>query len=278
MRFIGSHSIASTLHAFLRSNKDRYYDREILDIPAGRGETVSLLQEIGANAHAMDLFPERFECPGVSCTYADLNETIPAEAERYDYVLCQEGIEHISDQPAALKELARILRPGGTLILTTPNPSNIRSRLSYLLNESEHYKLMPPNEIDTIWLSEEGNSQDKIYYGHSFLISLTKLRFLARLAGFSISRIHYDRANNLSALLLPFVYPLILMTGVSSYRRAIRKRKDIDEKIKRLIFKDVLKTAIDPRNLIVSHIFVEFKKTSSPEAVISDLRALNKLS
>lgn len=278
MRFTGNHSIASTLHSFIRSNERRFSGKRVLDIPAGRGETVALLQQIGASVHAMDLFPNRFDCADAHCEYADLNESIPAESEAYDFVFCQEGIEHISDQPAALRELARVLRPGGSLILTTPNPSNLRSRLSHLLNEAEHYRLMPPNEVDTIWLSEENNDQDKIYYGHNFLITLTKLRFLARLAGLSVSLIHHDRANNFSALLLPFFYPFILLTSISSYRRALRKRLDVSPHIKKNIYKDVLKTAIDPRNLIVSHIFVEFKKTSSTDGVIAELRALNKLS
>lgn len=277
MRFTGSHSITSTLHEFIRDNRERFRNQKLLDIPAGRGETVVLLRELGAEAHAADLFPERFNCPGVACHYADLNDGIPFDAETFDDVFCQEGIEHISDQPAALRELSRILRPGGSLILTTPNPSNLRSRLSYLLNESEHYKLMPPNEVDTIWLSGDAAGRDNVYYGHCFLISLTKLKFLASLAGLSIEKIHNDRANNFSAILLPVLYPFILLTSITSYRRAMRKRTDVDKQTRKRIYKDVLKTAIDPRNLVVSHIFVEFKKTSTPDAVVSELRKLNKL-
>jgi 2-polyprenyl-3-methyl-5-hydroxy-6-metoxy-1,4-benzoquinol methylase len=38
-----------------------------------------------------------------------------------DTVICCETIEHVPDPPGAVRELARVLRPGGRLFLTTPN-------------------------------------------------------------------------------------------------------------------------------------------------------------
>ncbi len=45
----------------------------------------------------------------------------PLRDETYDLVLCNHVIEHIRDDDVALRELARILRPGGMLILGVPN-------------------------------------------------------------------------------------------------------------------------------------------------------------
>jgi 2-polyprenyl-3-methyl-5-hydroxy-6-metoxy-1,4-benzoquinol methylase len=41
--------------------------------------------------------------------------------EEFDTVLSCETIEHVPDPPRAIRELARVLRPGGRLYLTTPN-------------------------------------------------------------------------------------------------------------------------------------------------------------
>lgn len=45
---------------------------------------------------------------------------IPVEDESFDVVLCTEVFEHLPEPVKALKEFARILRPGGRLILTAP--------------------------------------------------------------------------------------------------------------------------------------------------------------
>jgi SAM-dependent methyltransferase len=45
---------------------------------------------------------------------------IPAPDESFDAVLCSEVLEHVPDPTRALDEFARLLRPGGKLIITAP--------------------------------------------------------------------------------------------------------------------------------------------------------------
>jgi SAM-dependent methyltransferase len=45
---------------------------------------------------------------------------IPAPNDSFDVVLCTEVLEHLPDPVAAITELARLLRPGGLLLLTAP--------------------------------------------------------------------------------------------------------------------------------------------------------------
>jgi SAM-dependent methyltransferase len=59
-------------------------------------------------------------------------EALPLEDESFDLVLCSQVIEHLLDPDAGLRELARVLRPGGTLILTTDNARNLVTRALYL--------------------------------------------------------------------------------------------------------------------------------------------------
>jgi SAM-dependent methyltransferase len=48
-------------------------------------------------------------------------EALPLEDDAFDLVLCTQVIEHLIDVEAGMRELARVLRPGGTLVLTTDN-------------------------------------------------------------------------------------------------------------------------------------------------------------
>ena len=56
---------------------------------------------------------------------------IPLAAASFDAVVAGEVIEHLvpEDVLPALSECVRVLRPGGRLLLTTPNPSDIKRRL-----------------------------------------------------------------------------------------------------------------------------------------------------
>lgn len=43
-------------------------------------------------------------------------------AQSFDLILCTEVIEHIRHSPAALRGMQRLLKPGGVLVLSTPQP------------------------------------------------------------------------------------------------------------------------------------------------------------
>ncbi|HET6576056.1 MAG TPA: class I SAM-dependent methyltransferase [Fimbriiglobus sp.] len=57
---------------------------------------------------------------GVRWVQADI-QAIPFDDSSFDTVFSFETIEHVPDPPRAVRELARVLRPGGRLFLTTPN-------------------------------------------------------------------------------------------------------------------------------------------------------------
>jgi len=51
---------------------------------------------------------------------ADINKGIPIESETIDLIICTEVLEHLKEPFFALKEMRRILKGGGKLILTVP--------------------------------------------------------------------------------------------------------------------------------------------------------------
>jgi SAM-dependent methyltransferase len=59
-------------------------------------------------------------------------EALPFPDASFDLVLCSQAIEHLLDPALGARELARVLTPGGTLILTTDNDRNLVTRAFYL--------------------------------------------------------------------------------------------------------------------------------------------------
>lgn len=191
-------SIKYYVKKYLIANKDFYKDKKVIDFPAGEGITSRILKETGATPIPLDLFPEFFKTEGLKCERANIRDGLPVGNESADVLICQEGIEHFSDQYESLREFNRVLKPDGLLLITTPNYSNLRARMSYLLSESERFNsIMPPNELDSIWMSQQ-DITDEIYFGHIFLIGIQKLRVLAKLSGFKIKRYHPTRIKSTS--------------------------------------------------------------------------------
>jgi SAM-dependent methyltransferase len=269
-------SIKYHVKKFLLANADRFKNKTVVDIPAGNGITSRILKEIGATPIAFDLFPEYFEINEITCRRANVLDGIPVADHSADFVICQEGIEHFTDQFKAFKEFNRILKPNGSLIITTPNYSNLRARLSYFLSESERFNsIMPPNEIDSIWMNKQDITSE-IYFGHVFLIGIQKLRVLARLAGFKIRHIRFTRMRTTSLLLLILNYPFILCSNLITYYKNVRKHKGYDKDYQKSLYKEILKLNLNWRILVDATLFVEFEKMTDHKDVMKQIRGVHK--
>lgn len=102
--------------------------RDVFEIGCGRGAMARHLVEMGARSvTAADFSPSAVRqaqnlLEGTSATAAveDIQQISHGDAS-FDTVISFETIEHVPNPRRAVAELARVLRPGGTLILTTPN-------------------------------------------------------------------------------------------------------------------------------------------------------------
>jgi len=92
----------------------------LLDVGAGEAPWRELLPKgveyVGVDADLSGEFGMR-HLPDV--TYYD-GKTLPYDDNSFDHVLCTEVLEHVPDPAAFLLDLKRVLRRGGTLILTVP--------------------------------------------------------------------------------------------------------------------------------------------------------------
>jgi 2-polyprenyl-3-methyl-5-hydroxy-6-metoxy-1,4-benzoquinol methylase len=103
---------------------------DLLDFGAGMG---TLLRRLDAThrfrsvtaADIMKRPPDLSE--GVRWVECDLNERVPLPDSSFDVVLSAEVIEHLENPRAIAREWFRLLRPGGTLVVSTPNNESWRA-------------------------------------------------------------------------------------------------------------------------------------------------------
>jgi SAM-dependent methyltransferase len=258
MKWLGTGSIRHFVRAYIAS-LGNLAGKLCVDIPAGSGAISRYLRDAGAQVEAYDLFPEAFRVEGMTCTRADLHDRLPIPSEHADMVFCIEGIEHLSDQIQVLYECSRILKPGGRLLLTTPNLSNLRARLWTFVLDSYVAQRLPINELNAVRQEAAG----QLYFGHVFTIRAQRLRVLARVAGLRIVKVHSSKVSYGSVLLAP-VYPLLALANLFAYVKTSQALGHVDAVERQRVLREVVWLNLHPVILFDKKLFLEFEKVARP--------------
>jgi len=107
-----------------------------LDYGAGIGNFTRKLFASGRfeQIDGADILPRPENLPSaISWHRLDLNDADAIPAGSFDLVIAAEVIEHLENPRQVAREWLRILNPGGTLILSTPNNESIRSLMALLV-------------------------------------------------------------------------------------------------------------------------------------------------
>lgn len=181
----------------------------VLDAPCGEGALAQALVESGFDVCAADLDVTARALLGPRFRAADLNAPLPWPDAAFDAFFSTEGIEHLENRFLFLREARRVLRPGGTLVLTTPNIVALRSRARFLWSGFYHRDSRPLNESERRPLH------------HINLSTFSDLRYALHTAGFSIKEVG---ATHTKAVSWPYA---VLAPGMYLYTlAAFRKEKD----------------------------------------------------
>jgi SAM-dependent methyltransferase len=93
--------------------------------------------------------------PGISVVCADISKGLPLRGGDFDHVVMLAVLEHLDAPTAILAETFRILKPGGSLILTWPSAAvdpilNILHRLAIVSDEMESQEHHPRIPLETL--------------------------------------------------------------------------------------------------------------------------------
>ncbi len=206
---------------------DRYCEKEnrlTVDLGAGIGVYLKNLGEKYEQVLGIDNNPEMlkwgnktFTEPNISYMSGDAR-TLPLKNACTDMVVCSEVLEHIKESRLCLKEIHRILKPGGRLLLSMPQPWSL---LEVTARVALTPRLLP--------LARRIYREPVYPTGHINLISANKMRDLLIKQGFTINEFFR------SGLYLPF-----LAEFFAKLTKTIAKK--IDSTIRKSVLSPVLWT------------------------------------
>lgn len=141
-----------------RGSLQRRYERQVrylpatpgrlLDVGTGRGDFLAVMKARGwlvegvepsvsaGNPHGLDIRHAPF--PGLVGEW---------EADRYDAISAWAVFEHLHDPLAAFRECARLLRPGGRLVVQVPNLRSLRGRFGRAEDVPRHLYFFSPGPL-----------------------------------------------------------------------------------------------------------------------------------
>ena len=136
--------------SFVEPLKNLDPDATAIDLGCGRGEWLELMKELGVRIHGIDLDDGMLS----ACRALDLSvetgdaisylENLPDESQTV--VSAFHVVEHITFEKLQLlvSEALRVLKPGGLLIMETPNPENIVVATRDFYLDPTHQRPIPP--------------------------------------------------------------------------------------------------------------------------------------
>ena len=142
----------------------------------------------------------------------NLLEGLPFEDETFDAVIAMEVIEHIENHRKAIAEMARVLRPGGRMILTFPNGHRVASRLSFLL-----YGIRKPKRK----LIGFDTPIEKSFAFHNYVPELPTLAYLLSAHGLEIEALKASSCKAKSYVL----YALLWIPGALTLANRLMLRE-----------------------------------------------------
>lgn len=216
-------SLDATLEAAVAALTSRYPDisGSHLDIGSGTGNLIRRIrQEYDVTSSACDYTDEFMQADGVSVDIVDLNGGIlPYTDAQFDLVTFTEVAEHLENYRALMREIYRILKPAGVLVITTPNVLNMKSRMRFLA--TGFWSMFGPLHVGETAIESTG--------GHITPIPYPYLAHALMSAGFKMPEFGTDKIQFPSMIWFALFCIPIWIIATFSWKKEFKKYKTLDQ-------------------------------------------------
>ena len=173
----------------------------ILDVGCGTGANLKMLSEFG-DAEGVDISQDALDfchARGLMNVKLGAAESLPYEAGAFDLVTALDVVEHLDDDLGGLREMRRVLRPGGHVLLFVPTFMWLWGVQDEVSHHRRRYRLSELRRIVT----EAGFEVERTTYANiTFLPPVFLVRLIMRLTGMKVdteARINITPLNFLFA-------------------------------------------------------------------------------
>lgn len=166
---------------------------KVLDFGCGSGHTVSYLDGLGYDAHGVDMSREAIEhgaSRGIPNLQVSKDERIGAPDASFDAVLAMDVLEHLEDESFAVREIHRVLKPGGVFVVMVP----AYEWLWGVQDEVAHHfrRYTKPRLVKAV-TAAAGWKLERASYFNTFLFPpIAGVRLLSRLFGLKARESDFD--------------------------------------------------------------------------------------
>jgi SAM-dependent methyltransferase len=192
--------------------------KRVLDLSCGRGQTAEMLADLGFEVVATGYLPpplmssEILRVGGV-----DLNSPLPFRSTSFDGVDLVEVIEHIENQPQLIREIHRVLKPGGVVVLSTPNILNVMSRFRFLFTGFMRGRVRP------VHYSRKPGVAPNIYLLHFYELYYLLFHYDLQIVQLGKTKVKFA-CRLLACLCWPFMWLVSLVAVIRAEKDPIQRK------------------------------------------------------